>query len=250
MASNYPGAIDSLPRPGITSSMNDSGYEGDTIIDILADSIEATQTELGVHPAGAHTTVVDRLNTAARVANAVTWRTGRYINNSITGTSTQLASTVALSTNYVTMFPIIMPASVTVDRVAFNVYTLTPATTRVGAYATDLTTGLPSGAPIADFGTVSLGTTGVKELTVSWDVSAGTMYWVGICMESNATSPKFYSFPITSYRGVGHTSGPSAQSDIPVALSYVSGGSALPSIVTETSLIAVSGLCALWFRRT
>jgi hypothetical protein len=62
MTTNYPGALDNLPRPTSDTDMDDAGCEGDVVIDNLSDAIEAVQGELGVDPAGSAATVVARLD--------------------------------------------------------------------------------------------------------------------------------------------------------------------------------------------
>lgn len=46
MATDYPDAVDSLPRPTAATAMNASGFEGDVVIDNISDAIEAVETTL------------------------------------------------------------------------------------------------------------------------------------------------------------------------------------------------------------
>lgn len=74
MATDYPDAVDSLPRPTAATAMNASGFEGDVVIDNISDAIEAVQTELGTNPAGAYATVVARMDAMeARLAALEPW---------------------------------------------------------------------------------------------------------------------------------------------------------------------------------
>lgn len=47
MTTVFPGAIDSLPRPGAATNMDDPGFEGDTVIDNISDAIEAVEAVVG-----------------------------------------------------------------------------------------------------------------------------------------------------------------------------------------------------------
>ena len=74
MATDYPGDIDSLPRPTAATAMNAAGFEGDVVIDNLSDAVEAIETELGTDPAGAYATVAARIT--AIEAQSINAQTG------------------------------------------------------------------------------------------------------------------------------------------------------------------------------
>jgi hypothetical protein len=67
MPTSYPGSIDTLARPSAAAWMDDPGYEGDVVIDNLADAIEATETKLGTGGAAppASAAVLRRTGTGA-----------------------------------------------------------------------------------------------------------------------------------------------------------------------------------------
>ena len=44
MATNFPGSVDSFPRPGPATNTDDSGFELDLVIDHLSDAVEAVET--------------------------------------------------------------------------------------------------------------------------------------------------------------------------------------------------------------
>jgi hypothetical protein len=84
-----------------------------------------------------------------------------------------------------------IPESVTVDRVAINVSTLGTGVARLGLYNHDSATGRPS-TLISDWGTVSVTTTGVKEITISNTLTKG-WYWFAMTWQTDSTTAWFYS---------------------------------------------------------
>lgn len=46
MATNFPGSVDSFPRPTSTTNTNDPGLELDVVIDNLSDALEAVETKV------------------------------------------------------------------------------------------------------------------------------------------------------------------------------------------------------------
>ena len=83
--------------------------------------------------------------------------------------------TEPITQNIPVYIPIFFGQTTTLDRIAIEVTSAQAATTvRLGIYDNDGTGGAPN-TRIADFGTVSSATTGVKELTISQSVS-GLVY--------------------------------------------------------------------------
>lgn len=78
MTTVFPGALDSLPRPGPTTEMDDPGFEGDGVIDNISDAIEAVQAKLGI---GASTP--GTVNRVLRVATAGSSSWGQVVNSDI-----------------------------------------------------------------------------------------------------------------------------------------------------------------------
>jgi hypothetical protein len=94
------------------------------------------------------------------------------------------ASTVALTANRLYGLPFFLPISMRFDRIAINVTTLAAGNARLGIYADG-----GAVAPvklILDAGTVSTGTTGVKEITITQALS-GKLHWLAIVSDAGAT---------------------------------------------------------------
>lgn len=114
------------------------------------------------------------------------------------------AATLTSSFNILYLFPMYLPEAVLVDRAAIEVTTAGTGVMRHGVYANDPATGLPSGVgPIADYGTVDVTTTGVKESTLSTPVllPAGWHWYGWVWQESNTTPPALRT--LTSGIGIG-----------------------------------------------
>lgn len=250
MATNYPGSLDSLPRPSSSTAMNASGYEGDVVIDNLSDAVEAVQAELGTDPAGAQATVKARLEAAQRsMAGAAVWASGYYMSNIYASAgSAQAPSLLADTQHYV---PFWCPWDVTVDRIAVQVFTgQTSANARLGIYSPDGTTNGP-GALLLDAGEISCTSSGVKELTISQALSGGVLYWLAVL---NKTANVAMLTPNLNggARGIGHhasTATSVAQTCLYETRTYTSGLLGTASAVG--SLTAAHGYPMLfWLRRT
>lgn len=55
MATSFPGAVDSFPRPQSDTNTDDAGFELDIVIDHLSDAVEALETRVGFQPQNAQT---------------------------------------------------------------------------------------------------------------------------------------------------------------------------------------------------
>ena len=85
------------------------------------------------------------------------------------------------------MYPVYFPEAVAVDRVAIEVTTLGTGVVRLGLYAHDNATGRP-GSLLFDWGTASITSTGVKEVTISSTIPAGWA-WLTYCWQTTNTTP-------------------------------------------------------------
>jgi len=123
--------------------------------------------------------------------------TGQYWANFLVGDST---TTLAVTNLRVFWIPWIAPADATIDAMAINVTTAgTSAQARVGIYASDATTGKPTGDPLVESVDFDCTSTGTKEdTTISIQVTRGVQYWLSF----HAT----YSGTQTIVKGVGRNS--------------------------------------------
>lgn len=190
MATSYPGSVDALPRPTSSTAMNATGYEGDTVIDNISDAVEAIETELGTDPSGTvFSTVKSRLEALEATAAASPWCPwlvasqynplgGGYFGNTL----------LWWDSEEIPIF-FVPHRSVTLDRLACYVTEAgsTGAVVRLGLRAHDDTNGRP-GSLIVDGGTVSTTTTGLKTVTISTAVTAGTPYWATIAHQGAAAT--------------------------------------------------------------
>lgn len=190
MATNYPGSIDSLPRPTSTTTMDEAGYEGDVVIDNISDAVEAIETELGTDPAGAQATVAARLAYSLRVdpsmlTSVLVWESADYTSNQWGFNTSVSLACYADTMNYQ---PVCFPVSATLDRIGFYVNTSATVTCRVGLYSAN-SAGQP-GSLIATLGTWDGSSTGYKELTISQSVTGGVVYWVATQTSADGMSLK------------------------------------------------------------
>lgn len=174
-----------FPYPVDTDALADGAQE----IENLATDLDTTLVDLKGGTSGQY--LAKNSNTDMDfVWNTVTIPTGfpmpgaaNYVSNrnftfhDTTGT----AGTVA---NAMVLIPVFFSGTKTLDRIAVEVTTAAAASTvRLGIYDDDGTGGQP-GTLIADFGTVSSATTGVKELTISQSVS-GLVYFAYVSSSSS-----------------------------------------------------------------
>jgi hypothetical protein len=193
VATNYPGALDSLTNPTVSSYEDDAGVFHDEQHANANDAIEAIEAELGTDPAGAQATVKARLEYVEQhKAQFPLWESGRYILNA---RGYVAAGTINCAQDEMNVYPWWCPRSVTLDRVAVEVTTLqSGANARLGLYSVGAS-GVP-GSLVVDFGEINCSSTGVKELTVSQAVTAGP-YYLTLLNEVNGVS----------YRSLGTSAG-------------------------------------------
>lgn len=180
MATNYPGALDSLSNPTYFTAENAASYYHDVQHANANDAIEAVQGELGTDPAGGQVTVKARLDEWAATGIPMgrrLWRSQRWVDTRLV-VGGQVTSYADVNTVY--YMPWFCPRTVTVDRVAINVASNPLAGSSVALALYDTTTDYLPGAGIANFGTLNLTTSGAKEWTVSLAVTAGKLYWFGL----------------------------------------------------------------------
>lgn len=87
------------------------------------------------------------------------------------------ASTAQNSANVLRAIPFVCPKDITLDRIAIQVTGTAAGDTRLGIYRATSTTNLYPDALVLDAGTVSVGSTGLKSITISQALEAGTLYW-------------------------------------------------------------------------
>lgn len=184
MATNYPGALDTITEPASTATLGDTGTITHHQHHVnLGDAVEAIEAELGTDPAGTATTVkarLEALDTALDGKLATSpfhTETGRYYWGGLfppTGTTVS-SQTTAGGRMYAS--PIMFRQAKTLDRIACNIGTGAAGNARLGIYNHDVTTGLP-GSLLLDAGTVDVSTTGGKEIVISQALAARTLYWL------------------------------------------------------------------------
>lgn len=112
--------------------------------------------------------------------------------------ATQL-STGSMTPNTLHAFPLVVPRSVTIDRVGVNVVTSTAATNcRIGVYTDD--GNMYPNALLFDSGNISTASTGARTATVSQAVSPGTLYWAVFLCSSG--TPTFRGLPLAGMHEV------------------------------------------------
>lgn len=91
MATNYPGALDTLTNPTSTDTLDSATVPHATQHANANDAIEAIQAELGINPRGSSATVVARLGTLAPLASPA-------LTGNATATTSTNASAIAIDT--------------------------------------------------------------------------------------------------------------------------------------------------------
>lgn len=126
-------------------------------------------------------------------------------------TFTSVSSSINTSQNNVHAFPIFVEQDTTYDTVAMEVTTNLSGTCRIGIYEHDLTTRYP-GTLVADFGTISVTTTGVKTIALSPLVLTAGTYWLtfghnaaGTVAFRNAAATAMRRMPAISFAQLGST---------------------------------------------
>jgi hypothetical protein len=115
-------------------------------------------------------------------------KTGNYF------TWSGLKTTLSLVGSYqiLYLFPMTLPVETPIDRAILDCSTLGTGFLRHGVYAHDPNTGQPvPTAPLADFGTLDITTTGIKgDTNLAAIVTIPKVFWYGICWQvTNTTGP-------------------------------------------------------------
>lgn len=94
----------------------------------------------------------------------------------------------ALVANILRAMPFIAPArGGTLDRLAFAVTSFVAGNARIGLYTNTSDSVIYPDALLADSGSISTGSNGVKTYTLSQTLTPGRMYWLAIVSDSTAT---------------------------------------------------------------
>ena len=113
---------------------------------------------------------------------------GEWVGMSSPNVSAQGAVNMILSAaGRASVCPIWLPDG-TFDRIAVIVESTGTATLRLGLYTASATTGLPSGTPALDAGTISAAGSGLREITISATLTAG---WYWACVLCDAYTSTF-----------------------------------------------------------
>lgn len=124
----------------------------------------------------------DLLSPSRRTTHGIgAYVTGRYYDGS---TAASLGGTQSYGNANTYLAPFYCHTPKSFDRVAIAVTTAVAGAIRLGIYASDPDTGWPAAGPLADWGTVDPGTTGVKELTISIALDR-RLYWLGFTTTAN-----------------------------------------------------------------
>ena len=169
-----------FPYPLDTDALADGAQE----IENLATDLDTTLVDLkggttGQVLAKNTNTDMDFVWSTLTIPAVPTASSTYYFSNLNNHSGTSLAASTGGATSSIARFvPIAIAENMTIDRIGIEVTTAAASSTiRLGLYEDNA--GVP-GDLIADFGTVSTATTGVKELTVSQAVSKGRVFaaWV------------------------------------------------------------------------
>jgi hypothetical protein len=154
-------------------------------------------------------TATDKLMTPQRVSQAIdalatSWnnfgyRSGRYYGGSFTVSTWP----VAVSNNYLYIMPYIVGRQNTFDRISLTVTAFSAGNARLGIY--NMANGLPT-TLVLDAGTVSTGTIGQKDITISQNLPAG-LYGLAALFSS---TPTVWGNGDTNYPLLDHIFGSSA----------------------------------------
>jgi hypothetical protein len=146
--------------------------------------------------------------------------------------------------------PLYLPAG-TYDRIGIIVETTGTATLRLGLYASSTSTGLPTGAPVLDAGTVSAGSGGLQEITISTTLAAG-WYWAVVQTDAYTSAFNLYGFSDSAASfipGIPSNSSAPGRQRVSWGITSTSSPSSLPSTYTGNSWTA-SGSPKVILRRS
>jgi hypothetical protein len=178
MATNFPGSVDSFPRPTSSTTMDASGYEGDVVIDNLSDALEAVETELGTNPSGSFATVKARLDAMDAWPDARPMFTGAAMQ--VTG---NMSGDLLVDSQLCAVW---MPKAITPATLSINVKTAQASATGVLAIYTQAANGTLTRLDYSS--SIDLSSTGEKQLTRTWATIPAGVVWMGVLRTSTATN--------------------------------------------------------------
>ena len=186
MATNYPGALDSLTNPTVSSYEDDAGVIHDEQHANANDAIEAIEGELGTDPAGAQATVKARLASAEVAITGTVWpTTGWYYLGGLLTTDGLSSSRYTPGANSITFFPFWCPSTVTISALTCYVGASAAGNVRLGIYtSTTSASGEVPSALLVDAGTASTSTNGAKEVATSQQLTGQTWYWLAMVSDA------------------------------------------------------------------
>jgi hypothetical protein len=129
---------------------------------------------------------------------------GRKVGNYFSFAAPKTAIALTGSFQILYLFPLTLPVETPIDRAILDCSTLGTGFIRHGVYAHDPSTGQPvPTAPLADFGTLDITTTGIKgDTNLPAVVTLPRVFWYGICWQTtNTTAPAIRQGTVPVYTG-------------------------------------------------
>ena len=169
-----------------------AGLDGDgTIPDNRIPSSIARDTEIGTQITAhdgsgtAHPDIRALVRPPFRIATPI----GQWVGPPTSATPTAVSSgnLILSAVGRGNVTPIFLTAG-TYDRIAIYVAAAAANTARLGLYAADSATGLPTGAALLDAGTVSSAATGQVEVAISFVLAESGWYWASVFVDAYAGS--------------------------------------------------------------
>lgn len=241
---NYPTSLDTLTNPTSSDTLASPAHSTQHIN--ANDIVEALEAKVGI---GASTptsgTVLTGTGTGSSAwqaaggasdalkLQAARWggsafRSGSYYDGQV---SALAPGTVILSVDFLFFTPFYCSAAQTFDRIGINVTTTgTAANARLGIYGS--TAAFAPGALVLDAGTVAVGTTGGKEITISQALTTDTLYWLAIVPDGNVTVSA-RAVGAAPFHGYGTLAATQARTGVYHAHTYA----ALPNPASTVSLL-------------
>lgn len=162
---------------GPTGPQGPAGNDGADFDPAIVSEIEAARG--GAASLGARISTIS--NFASPNAGGVV--VGQYYDNSFQGTA---SATLAGAANRIDLAPYYTSVSLPIDRIGVAVSTgVASALAKVVIYSADAS-GWP-GALLYESGNLDCATTGMKEATLDFTFTSGTIYWLGVRHSSTAT---------------------------------------------------------------
>lgn len=181
---------------------------------LIADSAETTGMRWGT--------------TSMLIAPPVRPIVGRYY----TGSDQSLSGGKSITTTDVVCHPFAVPRDCTLDRIGIYISTAVAGNIRLGIMNSRNSDGL-MGTVLLDAGTVSISTTGFKEITISQALKAHTLYWLAYTADTAGATGWG-----TNVSGWGYDLGRTLGTlDAPSKAAYITGhtaGAALPDMTGST----------------